>query len=119
MQGEPKEMYLKNTEKSRICLDDGDVITFEPSLTYKVEKDFSGCYYPGDDPTIYLIGYLPEDTLNPNYKKEMKVYNTNLKKHQEILAEWERLKVLWDEKLAKEAIAKEKALLKKLKAKYE
>jgi hypothetical protein len=119
MQGEPKEMYLKNAEKSRIYLDDGDEITFDPSLTYKVDKDFSGCYYPGDEPTIYLIGYLLEDTPNPNYKKEMKVYNTNLKKHQEILAEWERLKVLWDEKIAKEAVAKEKALLKKLKAKYE
>lgn len=128
MQGLPTETYLKNTEMFKATIDgcDGevyDVPELDPSLRYKitVDKDFSGCYYPGDEAsvTIYFIGYTLVDTPNPHYKSQKKSYDANLKKHQEILAEWERLKVLWDAKIAKEAIAKEKALLKKLKAKYE
>jgi hypothetical protein len=122
----PQEFLPDNKPIEVIQLDEGN---FDPDeydtskYRYYLEfdHDYSGCYYPGDDPSIVvqLNVYHKKKTPNPNYGKELKAYEEAKKDTREQVKEWNKLKKQYDLKQEEDKRERELKLLNELKKKYE
>lgn len=126
----PDEYFSHGEKVSAQTYMDGDWVEFDPAFDYRldVELDYSGCYYPGESPSVkcFLVAYTKEKMENPLYAEQLANYEREKRKHKKQLEEWKKWKIIWDaeqEKLKKMQLRRkeiaERKMFEKLREKYE
>lgn len=94
-----------------------DITLPEGANSVKVDIDVS--FHKEEIGSIKVIFARKSMIPNPNYDKEIKIYEQKVKEHQEKLAEWKKWKEIYDKELAELKEQNDRKQYEELKKKFE